>query len=271
MSVIVRVNILFSAALLFVVQALPAQNAQQPPQETIVVTRDPSAAELLQRCWVAMGSPNPTLPLKAQADISPLIQGASPAQFTLETNGSEKMRTDTSQESAVHTFIVADGQGFMSGDTKNNPSSYTASLHPHPQWLPYALCGSPLNDPNMSISYVGPVAVNGVNTDHLQIYVEMVDSTQHEDGLERRLSQVDIFLNHNTGLPVRAQSWSFSMHEVTNSMLWTTDYTSYTRVQGIMLPSTTVEWVGHQKVLQYDWTSIVLNAPLESDTFAIGR
>jgi hypothetical protein len=271
----IRIRFAFSllaTAPLFLSHVLAAQIPPRTPQQySLVVTRDPEAVKLLRQCWVAMGSPDPTLPFRAEASTTPLARGGSPAQVTMETYGPNRMRMDTSREGTVRIFMVADGLGFMSGDKSHSPYSYTATRYPNPQWLPYSLCSAALKSKDMTVAYLGHEVISDVVTNHIQVYVKMVDSKQNVDELERRQSQVDIFLNHGTSLPTRAQSFSFGMHDATNSLLWTTDYTSYAPVEGIMLPARTVEWLSHQKVRQYDWTSIVVNAPIDSGTFSIGK
>jgi hypothetical protein len=259
---------------LLVLTPLLASNileAQNQPQYTPVVTRDPAALQLLQQCWTAMGSPDPNLPFRADANITPLARGGSPAQVTIQTRGASRLRVDTTRDGRAQVFVVADGQGFMSQDKRHNSSSYSASRYPHSQFLPYSTCSSPIANPELSIFYVGADFVEGVAADHILVYMKSVDTKQTEDPIERSLSEEDIFLSRVGSLPLRVQSYSFGLHDATNSVLWTTDYVSYAEVDGIKLPATTVEWLGHQRVRQYNWTSIEVNAAIDSETFAIGK
>jgi hypothetical protein len=270
MSSRTRIMIQLPIVMFFGLTFVSAQSTAPPGPETLVVTRDATALQLLTNCWHAMGSPAPTEALQAQANVVPIARGAHPEQLTISIDGPGRMRLDTNRNGAIHTFIVADGQGYLSDDKTHNPNSYTRAMYPHAQLLPYLLCSGTLNDSRLTISYIGTETLQGVTADHLEVYTEMLDSGGTEDKLERRLSQVDIFLNHTTSLPIRAQSYSFELHNVTNSLLWTTDYSGYAPVQGVLMPTSTVEWVGAHQVLQYDWASIVLNPHLESSTFAIG-
>lgn len=139
-----------------------------------------------------------------------------------------------------------------------------------PTWFfPALTLQSALNDPQISFTYVGQVTKGDVAVQHIQISRVVPGQTATATTLIQRLSQVDIFLDAATNLPVAID---FNEHPDTNAMLdlpVEIQFSGWHSVNGIQVPS------GIQKLLQGSLTldlselTISVNTGLPQSDFAI--
>lgn len=139
-----------------------------------------------------------------------------------------------------------------------------------PGWCPAVSIASLLSAKNAVIMYVGPEILNGQSVIHIFTSQQFPSASGNSGNLLRHLTQVDIFLDATTFLPI---SLAFNIHADSNANLdipVEIRFSSYQFVSNAQVPFHIQEFINHGLLLDLQFDSANLNSGLSSSVFALG-
>lgn len=204
-----RFSLIPAAALLLgalaAAQTAPKIAKLQPPAPE----RDAAAIALAQKALAALGPAVGAVRLEGAGQWT-RNSGAHAGQVVLEALGTQRSRVDAEDAagggSRVETFGL-DGHGRASGRWQG-PDGIAHHHATHNEFVPavwFFPALSPLAqiaDPHASITYVGPGTLDGKAVEHLRFSRAAFAGTPAALKLEASLSQVEIYLDASSFLPV---------------------------------------------------------------------
>src|SRR5215469_11835225 len=216
---IVRLGSLFALGLLLSATCANAQQAAPPAP----APRDAQAVSVLQRSLAAMaGSDNET--------------GSATLKATAIGQGRLNLSLLSGQRSEIEDISQAPPTGSWCGPDSVWHSMAGHNLFSDPTWFfPAFLIGRALSTSNYAISAMDAETQDGIAVEHVQIYQQLSFSGSAASLLQS-LSQIDIYLNSSTLMPV---SIAFNTHADNNASLnipIQIKFSSYQAVQGISVP-----------------------------------
>ena len=150
---------------------------------------------------------------------------------------------------------------------------HTMPLHScwtDPTWFfPALTLQSALNDPQISFSYIGQETKAGVAVQHIRMSRVVPGQTTTATSLIQRLSQVDIYLDSTTNLPVAI---GFNVHPETNAGLdlpLEVQFSGWQPVNGIQVPSRIQKFLQGSLTLDLSGVTISVNTGLPQSDFTI--
>lgn len=201
--------------------------------------------------WIA-GSDNET----GSATLKATAVGQSRVDLSL-SDGNRSEVIDASQAAPTGSWCGPDGAWH---------TSVTHNLFGDPTWFfPTFLISRALSSSDYAISPVDAETQNGVAVAHVKIYQQ--GDTTEAGKLFQGLSQIDIFLNTSTLLPV---SISFNTHADNNALINIPIqilFSNYQAVQGISVPYRIQKYIQNGLALDLTVSSIQVNSGLSASDF----
>jgi hypothetical protein len=254
-------------------QPLSSQQATtQPP-----APQDSQAVSVLNQALTASGG---AAAIKAIADYTAtgnVTYHWNPAEqgpLTIQGLGFTDIRFDASLSSGLHSESIHDGQT----STKNAnepvrhyppaypvPSSdafdYQLPLFPSGFMVPQIPIAFVVNNPTFSISYKGIVQVNGTSAHDIQVQLVLPKQSQTDRSTEYRTIELLIDASSYLVTMTRDTVSTHASHEVY--------YSSYTLVNGIMVPFSISEVIGNQNTRDIQLNKITFNLGLQDSAFIV--
>jgi hypothetical protein len=264
---IARLGPLCAFCLLFFATATQAQQSTPTPPP-----RDAQAVSLLQRSlaalsgttnvrdvtlngsgnWIA-GSDNET----GSATLKATVIGQSNINLSL-SGGQRSEVIDISQAPPVGNWCGTDGVWHAMA---------AHNLFSDPSWFfPTFLISRVLSGTNYAISPMDAETQNGIAVEHIGIYQQPGYTDQGTPTIAS-LSQIDIYLNASTLLPV---SISFNTHPDNNALLnipIQIRFSNYQTVQGVSVPYHVQKFIQNGLALDVTITTVQLNSGLSASDF----
>ncbi|HEV2422871.1 MAG TPA: hypothetical protein VGS59_14260 [Candidatus Acidoferrales bacterium] len=259
-------SVLLVFLFVLVLRVLNAQPAPAP--------RDAHAVALLQRSLSALVGTN-TLNDATLTGYANYIAGSDEetGSVTLKataigqgradlslSNGKRSEVIDTSQATPVGSWCGADGVWHP---------MVAHNLYTDPSWFsPAFLISRARSNVNYAISPLDAETQNGVAVEHVRIYFQS-DGSLDPPTLVQGLSQIDIYLNASTLLPV---SIAFNTHADNNALLnipIQVTFSNYQLVQGISVPYHVQKYVQNGLALDVTVTGVQFNSGLSTSDFQV--
>jgi hypothetical protein len=160
--------------------------------------------------------------------------------------------------------------GMWSGpDAVSHPISFHNLLLIDPAWFFPAFPISRGLATGYTATYVGPETHNSVAVQHLSISQQPADPSDAA-ALFQHLSQVDIYLDSSTFLPV---ALAFNIHPDDNALLdipVEVRFSDYRSVNGVQVPFHVQKFLNNGFILDVQFTTAVLNTGLAASLFQVG-
>ncbi len=174
------------------------------------------------------------------------------------------------QRSEVRNGSVAVPQGKWSGsDGVSNP----LALHncwADPTWFfPALTIQTALNDPQVALAYVGQEARAGIIVQHIQITRLLPGQSATATALIQRLSQVDVYLDAASCLPVAID---FNLHPDTDAGLDLAAeirFAGWHGVSGIQAPSRIQKFLQGSLLLDLSVLTVLVNTGIPQTDFSV--
>jgi len=261
-----RLGPLFAFSFLFSVTAMQAQ--QSPPP----APRDAQAVLVLQRSLAALAGTS-TINDVTLTGTATRIAGSEneSGTVTLKATAVGQGRVDLSlpsgQRSEVIDISQASPVGSWSGPDGDWHPIAAHNLFGDPSWFfPTFLIHRVLSAPNYAVSPMDTETNDGVAVEHLTIYQQSGLPTQ-QAALIQGLSQIDIYLNSSTLLPVGV---SFNTHADTNALVnipVEIKFSNYQVVQGASVPYHIQKYIQNGLALDVTVTGVQVNSGLSATDF----
>ena len=229
----------------------------------------------------------------AKQAVSALVGGATVTDVKVE--GTSSLIAGSDQESGSATLeartgyesrIVLSLSGGQRSEVRNGSGTpphgkwsgsdatwHTMPLHScwtDPTWFfPALTLQSALSDPQISFAYVGQGTKRDVAVQHIRMSRVVSGQTTTTTSLIQRLSQVDIYLDSATNLPVAID---FNLHPDTDAGLdlpLEVQFSGWQPVNGIQVPSRIQKFLQGSLTLDLSGVTISVNTGLPQSDFTI--
>lgn len=235
---------------------------QSSPNAPGTVTRDPQAVTLLAQCAATMGASLIQDTYAEGSMVSAKYPNATGAIIS-ESKGLN-VRNDIADASGSSTYVVNAGGASSTANGKTTKLPYQAGAYPRPDYVPALACAIDLARPYMSVSYMGVEQVNGRPAYHIQFNATLASD---EDNSEKLISEFHVYLDQQTLLVVKTQSWAFAPDNFTNRSTWETYYDNYQNVNGVLMPFHVSQYLAGMKVQDITFTSVRVNVGVSDSQF----
>jgi hypothetical protein len=250
-------------ALLILNSPLPATAQQAAP----VPLRNAQSLTTLQSALTALAGPNAIAQLSTSILTGSIVSASganSPeGNFVWEdqlTSAGHEFRDSFSSSTLNQVFVSGHGTpAFVSNGHVRTCYSYVADyrLAAH---LPTVALGAALQNSNVSVSQVGPSAVNGAAA--TQVHLE-VDT----DRISQIMSPQEWFFDATSGLPVRIE---YRVPDNQNSLKFVNgavELSDYRIVQGVLVPYRLQVYEDGKPLMVITISSVVFNQAIPSTDF----
>lgn len=261
---IMRLGPLFAFSFLFSVSAMQAQ--QSPPP----APRDAQAVLMLQRSLAALTGTATVNDVTLTGTATRIAgsdneSGTATLKATAVGQGRVDLSLSSGQRSEVADISQAPAIGSWAGPDGTWHSVAAHNLFSDPTWFfPTFLVHRVLSASNYAISPMDADTVDGVPVDHLSVYEQ---SGLPPAVLIQGLSQIDIYLNPSTLLPVAI---SFNTHPDDDALVnipTQIKFSSYQTLQGGLVPYRIQKYIQNSLVLDMTVSGVQINTGLSGSDF----
>ncbi len=259
--------VLFVVAFLLVSAVSNAQTSTPAP-------RDAGATSLLQKSLTALVGTTTVSDITLNANAN-WIAGSDNETGTATLKGTAigQGRMDLSLSGGTRSEVIDASQAAPVGNWCGTDGTWHAmaghNLMTDPTWFfPALLIGRALSTSSYAISPMDAETQNGIGVEHVQIY-QQPNSSDSAAALLQSLSQIDIYLNSSTLLPV---SISFNTHpdnDAGTNIPISIMYSNYQTSQGVQLPYHVQKYLNNGLILDLTIQSVQINTGLSSSDFQV--
>lgn len=240
--------------------------AQQP------APRDAQAVLVLQRSLAALAGTVPVNDVTLSGTVTRIAGSDNDSgTVTLKATAVGQGRIDLSLSSGQRSEVIDISQASPVGNWSGPDSEWHPiaghNLLGDPSWFfPTFLIHRALSVPSYAISPMDAETMDGVAVQHLKIYQQYGSSPQ-QVALTQGLSQIDIYLNSSTLLPVAIL---FNAHPDDNALVnipIQIKFSNYQAVQGASVPYHIQKYIQNGLVLDVTVTGVQVNNGLSATDF----
>ena len=245
-----------------VIQAQQSVATTPPP-------RDAQSIVVLQRSLAALVGTATVKDVTLNANAN-WIAGSDEesGSATLKATAIGQGRVDLALSGGLRSEVIDASQPGATGSWYGPDGTWHATvahnLFSDPTWFfPTFLIKRVLASPNYAISSQDAETHDGVAVEHLKLYKAYADKT----GLIQNLSQIDLYLDSSTQLPV---SIAFNMHADDDALAnipIEIKFSNYQPVQGISVPYRIQKFIQNGLTLDVTLTAVQVNGGLSATDF----
>lgn len=255
----------------FTVLLLTIPIQAQQPVTTAPAPRDAQSVLVLQRSLVALVGTTALKDVTLNANAN-WIAGSDDesGSATLKATAIGQGRIDLALSGGQRSEVVDASQAAVSGSWCGPDGTWhktvAHNLFSDPTWFfPTFLINRVLASPNYAISSLSAETRDGITVEHLRVY--KVPAYADKAGLVQSLSQIDLYLDSSTQLPV---SISFNAHADNNALVnipIEVEFSNYQAVQGVSVPYHIQKYIQNGLTLDVTVTSVQVNSGLSATDF----
>ena len=265
---ILRLGPLFLLSFVFSVSSIQGQQSTS----SAPAPKDAQAVSVLQKSLaVQLGATTVSdVTLSANANW---IAGSDneTGSATLKATAVGQSRVDLTLSGGQRSEVIDASQAVLTGSWCGPDGVWHATvahnLFSDPTWfLPAFLINRALSTSSYAISPMDAETQDGIAVEHIQIY-QQPSSSDSAASLLQRLSQIDIYLNASTLLPV---SISFNTHADNDALLnipIQIKFSNYQAVQGIAVPYHVQKYIQNGLALDLTVSNVQVNSGLSASDF----
>jgi len=254
-----RIKVLSFAASFFLITNYSAGM----PQSQATVTSSPQAVTLLGQSLKAMTGSTNVADVTLTGTVE-WIAGSDDETGTATYRALGNMsRLDLSLSGGTRSEILNCGATPPTGSWIG-PDGVSHSMAYHnlltaPGWFPPFAFANIYSSTTSLVTYVGPETHNGLAVIHLSYARQIQSSTGSMPNLLQHLSQVDVYIDSNTFLPL---SFVFNMHpdvDAATDIPTEIRYANFQNVGGVQIPFHVQKYVNNSLVLDLQFQNVSLN------------
>jgi hypothetical protein len=178
------------------------------------------------------------------------LGGASRLDVTLSAGTRTEIRQNTST-GPTGSWIGPDG---VSHPIASHNLIADAGL------FPAFTIGTLFNSPNTVFTYIGPESKDGVSVVHISASQQFPSAASNFATVAQHLSQVEIYLDASSFLPVSYVYFTHPDNNLTIDLLTEIDYSNYQSVAGAMIPLHVQKLVNNSLTLDFNFQTTALNS-----------
>ena len=257
-----------SAFLLFVtfLISIPVA-AQQPPQP------DPQAVAILTQCLNAAGGAQAFAAVRdfsASGTITYYWAGKEvQGNVKVRGRGTGQFRLDATLPEGVRSWVVSDGAGSLkeaSGNIGRIP--YHNAVDFGSLTFPLSHILAALNDPSMSISYLGVVTKSGREFHQIRVRQTFSEGAD-PGGILTKLNTKDFFIDAASFQVSRTLDMIHPEKDSTQDHPHEMEFSDYRPVNGLFVPFSITEKIGGQRTWTIQLSAISFNPGLTDADFKL--
>ena len=241
---------------------------KQPSADTSsnsTASRDPQALALLAQCAGAMGVPGPVFDVYAEGQLVSTDARDPARTLVIKSKGADRVRYETSSTDRQETYVVNRGRGHELRAGMREPlPAHTTGYH-RPEHIPALACQIDIARPNMSIRYVGLETIGAQPVHHIKFTATPRGNAF--DPLEEVTSEFHVFLDAQSLVVIKTQTWVFAPDAIENRSLWEVYYGDYRVVGGVLMPFRLTRFAGGRKHDDITFSAVRLDAAIADSEF----
>ena len=245
----------FLLAFIFLASATAA--AQQQAR------KDPQALAILAQCQAAMGASAGVRDTIAEGTIT--FEGGSSGTITIKSKGVAQYRLDVTSNGKQVANVFNAGTGHRQQDGKRADLPVWVTQYQRPEHIPAFSRMADFVLPNTNVAYVGLEDVGSRKAHHIRLWSLPSDGTPPE--VEKLLSEFHVFIDAESLLVVKTQSYLFSPEIIENRTPVENYYSDYRTVGGLAVPFRMVRVVSGKKWNEIVMTNVALNVGVADSDF----
>ncbi len=207
--------------------------AAQPLPSQGQVTRSPEAVALLTQCAAAMGTAQ-VQDVQAEGTITRADGREAARNLVVKSKGADRVRHEITAADRQEAYVLNRGRGYeLRGQAKKALSAHATGYY-RPEHLPALACEVDLARSQVQALFVGVEGFRGRPAYHIKFVA--APKGDANDGLEALLSEFHVFIDGETMLVLKTQSYVFAPDAIENHSRWELFYGDYRNVGGVMIP-----------------------------------
>jgi hypothetical protein len=183
-------------------------------------------------------------------------------------------RLDLSFRNGTRSEVVSPVNGLPAGnwiglDGVSHPMA-NHNLMSDAGWFPIFTLGGLISSSNIALTYVGQETRNGASVIHISAFQQFSNLSGDSSSLMQHLTQVDVYLDSTTRLPV---SYLFNSHPDNNALLDIPTeicYSNYQSVNGAQIPLHIQKYMNNMLLVDLQFQNATLNTGL-TDAVIVGQ
>ena len=260
-------------AFTFLFSAIPIQAQQSVATVPTPAPRDAQSVLVLQRSLAALVGTTTVKDVTLNANAN-WVAGSDEesGSATLKATAIGQGRIDLSLSNGPRSEVIDASQAAPTGSWAGPDRTWHAmaghNVYTDPTWFfPTFLINRALSTPSYAISPMDAETQNGVAVEHIKIYQQQSGLTTDLATLVQGLSQIDLYFNPSTLLPV---SIAFSTHPDNDALLnipIQITFSNYQVVQGVSIPYHIQKYIQNGLALDVTVISVQVNSGLSATDF----
>jgi hypothetical protein len=234
-----------------------------PQNTSSTTTSSPQAATLLAQAAKLLTGPGAVSDVTLTGTVESIAgsDDETGAATYKAVNGAHRL--DLTFRNGTRSEIVSTANGIPSGSwiglDGTSHSIANHNLMSDAGWFPAFTLGNLISSSNIVLVYVGPETRSGTSVIHLSGSKAFPNLSSNSAPLRQHLTQVDIYLDSTTLLPV---SYLFNLHPDDNALQdipVELQYSNYQPVQGTQIPFHIQEFVNGSLTVDFQVQNVLLN------------
>lgn len=245
----------------------------QQPTPPAPAPRDAQAVLVLQRSLAALTGTVTVNDVTLTGTVNRIAGSDNESgTATLKATAVGQSRIDLSLSSGQQSEVIGISQTRAVGSWRGTDGAWHSmvahNLFGDPTWFfPTFLISRTLSNASYAISPMDAETQNGVAVEHIKIYQPQSGPTTASATLIQGLSQIDLYLNPSTLMPV---SIAFNTHADNNALVnipIEIQFSNYQTVQGVSVPYHVQKYIQNGLALDVTVTGVQVNTGLSATDF----
>jgi hypothetical protein len=245
---------------LCLISAIPLSLAQTPRSV------DTQAVSIITQALSAAVAQSPTSSVQdsvAQGTIA-FVNGKS-ATLKIESKGFKEVRQDITFSDHQISYVMNGGHGYSVRNGNKTDLPLWVTQYHYPEHIPLISQMGDFSSLLMNIKYVGLETLNGASVHHIRMNLSPADSTPAD--IAALTSEYHIFVDANTFMVVKSQSYVFSPETLDNYSVLEMYYSDYRSINGILVPFQISRFISGSKDCDISFSNVSLNVGLSDADF----
>ena len=237
-------------------------------------TSSPQALAFLQSSLRAIGG-SQTLTDVTLSGAARRVVGSydESGSVTVKALATGAMRLDFTLPSGDLSEVRATSNGLPAGDW-SGPDGVNHSIASHNLstdwgWFPAFTLSNIISSANTLLIYVGQETRNGHTVQHLSVKQQFPGQKGNTAVLLQHLSQMDIYLDASTALPVSLVYNTHPDNDAGMDLPVEIDFSDYRAINGAQIPFHVQKFLNNSLLLDLQFESASLNTGLAASTFTV--
>ena len=234
--------------------------------QTTPVTKDAQAVAILTKALAVTTTQNAvSLPQDSVAQGAITFVNGTSATLRIEHKGFRNLRQDVVFPDHQVSYVTKGGQGYSLREGKKSSLPLWVTQFHYPEHIPAISQMADFLLPNMNLTYVGVEKVYGLAAYHIMFTLVPTDGTPSE--VVAQISEFHVFVDVQTFLVTKTQSYIFSPEAIENRSLAEMYYSDYRSINGLLVPFQVSRYISGEKYCDITFSSVTTDVGLTDTDF----